>query len=334
MCDGFTKELGEIFEFVCLSSSSEIRDILSPYEASDELLEQTRVVVSKQGGWRGAIKSITYTKRSDFVYTRSVEIALLIALRGNRFALEVHSPGFERSIFWRLVFSWLLRHQNLVAVVAISKALKDILVNQCAADPMRLIVHHDAGDICPVSDSSTKDGIKVGYVGSLYPGRGIELIFALAEKFPDIEFHVVGGGDVPKSVPANIFLHGYVSYSQAKTWRKKMSILLAPYQVKTLTAAGVDSTSWMSPIKIFEYMSSGKPFICSDLPVLREVLESEHDCLLVEPENVDAWASALSRLIASQELSSALATNAERKVRELYNWDKRAKMILEHLGFA
>ena len=40
------------------------------------------------------------------------------------------------------------------------------------------------------------DKLKVGYVGHLYKGKGIEIIAAIADKVKDdVEFHVIGGNE-------------------------------------------------------------------------------------------------------------------------------------------
>ena len=46
-------------------------------------------------------------------------------------------------------------------------------------------------------------------------------------------------------------------------------ILLAPYQKDTIVPGGAITSDWMSPLKIFEYMSSKRPLISSNLEVLK-----------------------------------------------------------------
>ena len=46
-------------------------------------------------------------------------------------------------------------------------------------------------------------------------------------------------------------------------------------------------------IKIFEYMSSKRPIISSNLKVLKEVLIHKENRLLVNPENLDDWVLAI-----------------------------------------
>src|SRR5690606_38086332 len=120
---------------------------------------------------------------------------------------------------------------------------------------------------------------KVGYIGHLYPGKGGELIVDLSTKMPQVDFHIVGGREQDilrlKNRPHsdNLYFHGYVPYADTKPYLNAFDIVLAPYSEKVyLAKTNAEIGNWMSPLKLFEYMSAGKPIISSDLNVLREVL--------------------------------------------------------------
>jgi glycosyltransferase involved in cell wall biosynthesis len=73
--------------------------------------------------------------------------------------------------------------------------------------------------------------------------------------------------------------------------------VLAPYQKAVMIHGNKgDIATWMSPLKIFEYMSHGKAIVASDLPVLREILADGHNALLVPPDDIERWKGALQRL--------------------------------------
>jgi glycosyltransferase involved in cell wall biosynthesis len=77
-------------------------------------------------------------------------------------------------------------------------------------------------------------------------------------------------------------------------------------------------------------MACGRAILCSDLPVLREVLNS-HNAVLLPSENVQAWISALRQLQADPQRRRSLGGQA-RLDSAHFTWENRAQRILEGLG--
>ena len=63
---------------------------------------------------------------------------------------------------------------------------------------------------------------------------------------------------------------------------KKMDILLMPYS-KIVTSTGNigNIAKFMSPMKMFDYLGASKILISADIPVLREVLISNYNSILI-----------------------------------------------------
>jgi glycosyltransferase involved in cell wall biosynthesis len=129
----------------------------------------------------------------------------------------------------------------------------------------------------------------------------------------------------------NLIFHGFVSPSEAEVLRNRFDILLAPYQQQVSVKGGGNSVDWMSPLKVFEYMAARKPIICSDLPVLREILDHEQNALLCRADDVGAWEKCMIRLRDQVSLRNRLATNAYRDLMTYYTWNHRAGKILKSL---
>ena len=104
-------------------------------------------------------------------------------------------------------------------------------------------------------------------------------------------------------------------------YQKACDILLMPFPWTTHFAC------YMSPLKMFEYMASGRPIIATDLPSIREVL-NEKNAILIKPDNPDALAVAIKKLIANPTSGELLAKQARKDV-ENYTWEKRVKRILK-----
>lgn len=278
--------------------------------------------------------------KPDLVYSRSLWGAALSLAAGMTTTLEIHEfASFQRPIH-RRVLRFVAGHAKLRRLVTISAVLRDDLIAAYPAAASRAVVAHDAADPVRLArgDASAAPGpLKVGYVGHLYPGKGFEMVPLLARRAPYAVFHVVGGDpdtvagfESSGHLPGNVVMHGFKPYLEAEEIRLGCDVLIAPFQKRiAVTSEGAsDIARWTSPLKIFEYMASGKPILCSDLPVLREVLEHERTALLLPPEDADAWADGLQRIAADRELGLRLGAAAKERFMKKHTWQMRAEAVL------
>jgi glycosyltransferase involved in cell wall biosynthesis len=179
--------------------------------------------------------------------------------------------------------------------------------------------------------------MNVGYTGHLYEGRGIGLLIEVARRCAWLQLHIVGGepDDIQRWQSAskgmsNVDFYGYVDPVETPRYRDMCDVLAAPYQ-RVVKVAGdrIDTSKYMSPLKIFEYMASAKAIVCSDLPVLREILRDGETALLCKPDDVDDWCRAMIRLRDDPGLGERLAANAFREYEGKYTWEGRAARVLE-----
>ena len=85
--------------------------------------------------------------------------------------------------------------------------------------------------------------------------------------------------------------------------------------------------SFMSPLKMFEYMAAGAAIVASDLPSLREVLRDGENAILVPPGDPEGLAHGLQRLLDKPEFALGIAQQAQMDAKN-YTWDIRARKIL------
>jgi len=181
--------------------------------------------------------------------------------------------------------------------------------------------------------------LTIGYSGQLYHGRGISLILRIAAVLPRYKFVIIGGNDSDitfwkKKADSlqleNIVFEGFVPHGELRKKLMNIDIFLMPYQQRVAISGNRGNTSeFMSPLKMFEYMASGKPIIASDLPVLREILQHEENALLVECDDVDKWVAAITRLESDKHLCTEIARNARKAIEVKYNWKNRAEQVID-----
>jgi glycosyltransferase involved in cell wall biosynthesis len=287
-----------------------------------------------------AVRRAVRASDAELCFARDLWSAAFCVRMGRPLIYESHNPPRGP------VGVWL--HRSLFAspgfrrLVVISHALgEEYALRFPTLDPDRVRVAPDGADLpaagaVPIAPQP-RERLRVGYVGHLYAGRGVEIIVALARRLPDLDFELVGGTEEDLArwrsrVPElpNLRFHGFVPPARAEAVRGEMDVCLAPYQERVETAgSGPETARWMSPLKIFEYMASHKPVIASDLPVLREVLEDGVNALLVPPADVEAWTAAVRRLAADPALRRRLADRAHQDVATRFTWDARARRVLE-----
>ena len=264
----------------------------------------------------------------DIVYSRDI-FSLLLLSKVN-FAYEAHKPF--NNILEQICYKFILHRKNFIKIICISAELKKIFLKRFNEyNDGNFIVAHDGATIYTNSNYENSSPV-VGYVGSLHRGRGLSLILNLASLFPHLRFVIVGGDRKFANrnyLPRNVIFIPHQPHLKVKELLGKIDILLAPYQ-KNLTIKGKKNTSsyrWMSPLKIFEYMSMGKAIICSDFKVLREVLRNNENSLLVKPDDLNSWQRALQSVSQNKSLRVKLGKAAKEIFLERYTWDKRARFI-------
>ncbi|WP_291857915.1 glycosyltransferase [Marinilabilia sp.] len=275
--------------------------------------------------------------KPDLAYTRTVTSAFFMSRVTRNLVLESHTFFFKAArVFHRFFFKSVMQRKSLRGMVVISAALKKMYASEGFSDN-RLFVAHDGSDVVPRDETEKLKGdhdLNVGYFGSVFKGRGIERILEMAKARRRVGFHFFGAekGDmkVYGHLPGNCYFYGFISPSEVYRYRNVCDVLLAPYQQEVYVSdkQAYSTSMFMSPLKIFEYMSAGKAIIVSDMPVLKEVL-SPKQAILVDPEDSQAWIEALDRLESNPALRKELGSAALETFMKKYTWDQRAREIVE-----
>lgn len=281
--------------------------------------------------------------RPDLVHSRNLRGSLLPALRGVPTVLEAHTIGSLDGRQDRWALRRLLAAPGGRGVVAISAALAEDLAAQLGVAADRILVAHDAvrpvADVPAVRDRSGP--LHVVYTGSLYPGKGADVMVEIAARCPWARVSIAGGpADRAAALRArgaalgltNLAMLGPLAPVAARALQVEADVLVAPFSRRVESDSGHDIARWTSPMKLFEYLASGRPTVVSDLPVLREVVRPDVDALMVPPDDPDALVAALERLRDDPELGVRLASSALERVRGEFTWELRARRILERFG--
>ena len=282
------------------------------------------------------------------IYTWLPQSAVLGLWAGYPVILEMHADVAGRLGAWWLRQFWRARGRKLMTVTtsALRKALErstslrfpDEAV-MAAPNGVELERYENLPKAAEARRQlNLKDGLTVGFTGHIYPGRGADLLFALAKHMPNVNFLWVGG--TPELVEfwrkkmndakmTNVTMTGFVNHEAIPLYQAAADVLLMPYSRSVEASSGQDIAEVINPMKMFEYMAAGRAIVSADLPSIREVL-NDANAVFCEADEAEKWQAAIESLLADDARRNALALQARRDV-EMFTWARREGKILSGL---
>ena len=272
------------------------------------------------------------------VITRDPFTAFMMQYLGKEVVLDLH--GDLRQLCGRMYH--LFKCNVLVRkihFIAISNNLKQYYIQCYGSHFKRLVVCHDGVTVSNFSNieiiqETDLSKPKIGYFGKFTEGKGIRTIQEIASECNQLMFYMFGGTreeaeeTLNVKFSNNVIFEGYVENKDVPSLMKNMSIVLLPNKSGQMCNNEFIG-DFTSPLKMFEYMASGRPIIASNIQVLREVLD-ETNCYLVSESNKNEWIAAIDDIIHNPSKAVSIATKARQDVNK-YTWKDRAFTIINLL---
>ncbi|MDP3988865.1 MAG: glycosyltransferase family 4 protein [bacterium] len=255
-----------------------------------------------------------------------------------RFVLESHFVPTQLSWWWRYML------HNVSGVIVTSSAIKDAFEPHCGVKPMSVVPHGVAVEQFAISDEKSvvrtelnlpADVSLVGYTGTLHTmgtvGKGMDVVLDALCELPGVYLVAVGGD------PADIAKYGEMARVQGVAdrviFRERVSRnVLARYQRACdllLLPMPANQYATMLPLKVFEYMASGRPIVASRLPSVLDVL-NENNAFFFTPGDPSSLVSVVRGALQDAELGEMKARVAFEEVQHA-TWDARGARIVEIL---
>ncbi len=206
----------------------------------------------------------------------------------------------------------------------------DVLIAPSAIDSTQLEPNNERKSV-QIADKR----FVILYLGSLHHWKGVDVMIAAMKHLSNAVFRIVGGTDEAVArhrliaeqmgVSDTVIFDGYIEPARRFDYLQDADAFVLPLRHSQI------SDYFTSPLKIFEYMASGRPIIASDLPSIREILTDGHNALLTAAEDPEALADGIRRLQENPVLAQKLAEQAALDVRER-TWDKRAENMIAFMN--
>ena len=180
------------------------------------------------------------------------------------------------------------------------------------------------------------DRFVVAYAGTLGMAQGLETVLLAAERLRDrgeVVFLLIGEGAereqlLERSRELRLTNVGFL----AKQPREKVPAYLAAADVCVVPLRRREIFKTAIPSKMFEAMAAAKPVILGVEGEAKEILLEAQGGIAIPPDDSDALAKAILRLLQRPELGRALGANGRRAVREKYSRQQQARAYLELLA--
>jgi glycosyltransferase involved in cell wall biosynthesis len=257
-----------------------------------------------------------------------------------RFYYELHHLAYARGVWRHLLLN------RVAGIVSITHGMKDLLVK--GAYPAGcVLVAPDAVDTDAFDPQASKEearrelGLPLDkkillYTGDIFiPWKGAGVLHEAAGEFDNAHLFVFVGSK-PHHVEyfrsthperSNVLFAGYQPHERIPRYLAAADVLVLPN-----SAQDEVSRISTSPMKLFEYMASGRPIVASNIPSIREIVD-EQSAALVRPDDSAALAGGIRAVLEDAGLAERLAAAARKKV-IIHTWERRAGAITDFINHA
>lgn len=270
--------------------------------------------------------------------------------RGWRTVFEVNGlPSFELAYHYpglagRRDFVRRLRTQELACMLGADRIMtpsavtRDYIVRLGLAPARVTVVPNgvDAAAFAPPDAEPPAATPRLAYVGTLAPWQGVDTLLDALRKVVRVrpaELVLAGHGRKAWTrhilttaddlgVGAHVRLLGPLPPEDVAGFIRSASLCLAP-----LERTRRNTRQGCCPLKLLEYMACARPFVASDLPVVRALVPSWAEDFLVPPGKSGDLARRILAILDDPSRALDVARRLRAHVVEGFTWDRNADAV-------
>lgn len=245
----------------------------------------------------------------------------------------------------RGLLRWNARRQfryNLMAadrVICVSEPLKNHLVSKWNISPDKILVFSNGVDVQqfrpdPVAGTEIRKMLSMTtnpiilFVGNFYEWHDVSTVLdsfpGILAEYSNARLILVGDGAMREAMEQRVValgisyavkFMGLIPHTDVPRYMACADIAVVPYP-------HMSQENWLSPLKLFEYMASGKAIVASSVGQVVDVIRDGQNGILVPPGDVSAMADAVKRLIRDQDLREHLGQQARDDAEVHHSWEQ------------
>ncbi|NPV70684.1 MAG: glycosyltransferase [Firmicutes bacterium] len=186
----------------------------------------------------------------------------------------------------------------------------------------------DGWTTCTESGEKTWDLIHTGTVSRPRLEVMLDIARSIRDTGRSIKFCLLGVSDEVRSwvnsdakARSLVDCVGRVSETEVPGFleRSRIGINYHPYQQRFMVAI---------PMKVFEYMRHGLPFVSTALPPLKRLLGDSGTGLLVEENTVPSFVAAITSLLDDQVGTAQMGQRGRELITREYNWERESVKLV------
>jgi glycosyltransferase involved in cell wall biosynthesis len=164
----------------------------------------------------------------------------------------------------------------------------------------------------------------VAYAGVIGYNQGLRVLLEAARMLPDVDIVLAGDGpELPllkrkakELGVGNVSFRGYLDREELFELYRQSDVLIAHVR----SSPTIDAT--MVPIKLFEYMATGRPIVYAGKGIAADLLSRIGCAVTVTPDDPEAISTAIGELLRDPEQMRVLGLKGRARVRSDFHRDK------------
>lgn len=196
------------------------------------------------------------------------------------------------------------------------------------SQPRHLLVIHNAPDLRNIRLPNENNRYDYAYCGSLAPVRLLEETFNAYEQNQDIHMIIAGYGIYDQLAETVAEKYPNFEYKSSLSYPEVLKIEAAAKVLSAIYDPSVTNHKYAAPNKFYESLALGKPMIVCQGTGIDQIVE-EYGLGMIIPYDVDAFYTAIRKLLANSKLRNEMGRRAKRLFNEKYNWTKTEQILLD-----